>query len=297
MTDLPADFKAYLSEHFDFNLPIIKDTYPAQDGAIKFLLELNNKTHIEMVLMPEGDKQTLCLSSQAGCKRQCSFCATGSLGFIRNLTPEEIVAQVILAGQYLQDKHLTNLVFMGMGEPLDNLEHVLSAIKIIQSDYALQFSPRRITLSTCGIIPQIYALTQSGIRVKLAVSLNSAIPEKRSALMPINRIYPLDELKKAIQQFRSISPWRVTFEYIMIPEINLGEADALALITFLGDISCKLNLIAWNPVADAPWRSPTEQEALAFQSRLRHLPIAVTIRKSRGSDVNAACGQLALKNK
>jgi 23S rRNA (adenine2503-C2)-methyltransferase len=257
------------------------------------VLRLADGNLIESVLMPEGVKNTLCLSSQVGCAFGCLFCATGKLGAIRDLTVSEIVGQVIIALQELGEQRLTNLVFMGMGEPLDNLTHVLPAITILQSDYTLQFSPRRMTLSTCGFVPKIKELADLGIKIKLAVSINSALDSKRNELMPVNRTYDLASLKQAIVYYRSKSPWRVTLEYIMIPDYNMGNEDAKALMKFAGDLSCKLNLIAWNKVSGLPWRSPTAAEALAFQEQLRKLPIAVTIRRSRGEEIAAACGQLA----
>lgn len=293
MTDLPQDFKAYLAETYDFALPEIIKVVTSQDSSVKFLLRLSDSSFIETVLMPEGEKNTLCLSSQIGCAFDCLFCATGKLTTQRDLFIHEIVAQVILAKQYLGSDKLTNLVFMGMGEPLDNLPNVIPAIRILQSDFGLQFSPRRMTISTCGYVPKIYELAEEGIKIKLAVSLNSAIDTKRSELMPVNNTYDLQELKTAIRYFRQSSPWRITFEYIMIPEYNMGEADARALMKYVGDLSCKVNLISWNKVLGLPWRSPTEQETWEFQDKLRQLPVSVTIRKSRGTDISAACGQLA----
>ena len=297
MTDLPADFKQFLKENYIFTLPEIVQSLTAKDKSTKFVLKLTDGELIECVLMPEGEKNTLCISSQVGCAFGCVFCATGKLGAIRNLTVDEIIAQIIIARQFLNEEKLTNLVFMGMGEPLDNLENVISAIRILQSDFALQFSPRRMTVSTSGYVPRISELAESGIRVKLAISLNSAINDKRDEIMPINKLYNLSDLKKAILTFRKNSPWRVTLEYIMIPDFNMGEEDARALMKFAGDISCKLNLISYNKVEGFPWRSPTFKEATAFQDKLRELPIAVTIRKSRGTDISAACGQLAARHK
>ena len=297
MTDLPADFKQFLKENYIFTLPEIVQSLTAKDKSTKFVLKLTDGELIECVLMPEGEKNTLCISSQVGCAFGCVFCATGKLGAIRNLTVDEIIAQIIIARQFLNEEKLTNLVFMGMGEPLDNLENVISAIRILQSDFALQFSPRRMTVSTSGYVPRISELAESGIRVKLAISLNSAINDKRDEIMPINKLYNLSDLKKAILTFRKNSPWRVTLEYLMIPDFNMGEEDARALMKFAGDISCKLNLISYNKVEGFPWRSPTFKEATAFQDKLRELPIAVTIRKSRGTDISAACGQLAARHK
>ncbi len=297
MTDLPADFKAFLAETYELSLPEILQTVQSKDGSVKFLLQFTDGGLVETVLMPEGEKNTLCISSQIGCAFNCLFCATGKLGEMRDLTTAEIVAQVILARQYLGADKLTNIVFMGMGEPLDNLDNVIPSIQILQSDFGLQFSPRRMTISTCGYVPKIYELAESGIKIKLAVSLNSAINDKRDELMPVNTTYNLQDLKQAILFFRQHSPWRITIEYIMIPGFNMSEADAKALVKYVGDISCKVNLIAWNRVTGLPWRSPTQQEALAFQDLLRQLPVSVTIRKSRGTDISAACGQLAAMNK
>ncbi len=297
MTDLPADFKQFIADNYSLALPSIKLQLTAKDGSTKLVLELSDKELIESVLMPEEKKNTLCISSQVGCAWGCTFCATGKLGSIRDLKVDEIIGQIILARQFLQENKLTNIVFMGMGEPLDNLENVIPAIKILQSDFGLQFSPRRMTVSTSGYVPKIYELAETGIKIKLAVSLNSAINEKRNEIMPINRTYNLTELKNAILSFRKTSPWRITLEYIMIPDFNMGAEDAKALIKFAGDISCKLNLISYNNIEGFSWKSPSLREALAFQDKLRQLPIAVTIRKSRGTEISAACGQLAAQNK
>ncbi len=297
MTDLPADFKAFLADNYSFTLPVIRQSLTAKDGSTKFVLELTDGELIESVLMPEAEKNTLCISSQVGCAWGCAFCATGTLGPVRDLTVDEIIGQIMIAKQLLKKDKLTNLVFMGMGDPLDNLENVVPAIKILQSDFGLQFSPRRMTISTCGDVPNIYKLTETGVRIKLAVSLNSAIDNKRDEIMPVNKVYNLTELKKAILSFRWNSPWRITLEYIMIPGFNMADEDALALMKFVGDISCKLNLISYNKVEGFAWRSPTVKESLAFQDKLRQLPISVTIRKSRGTEISAACGQLAAQSK
>lgn len=297
MSDLAAQFKTYLSDSYDFTLPEIQKTQHAQDNSIKFVLKLKDGELIECVIMPEGKKRTLCISSQVGCAYSCSFCATGKIGLVRDLSVEEIIAQFIVALQNSGGESITNLVFMGMGEPLDNLENVIKAIQILQSDHSIQFSPRRMTLSTCGVVPMIYELAATGIKIKLAVSLNSVLDEKRSALMPVNKMYNLNDLKKAILFYRKKSPWRVTLEYIMIPEFNMGDSDIKALKKFAGDISCKLNLISYNKVEGFPWRSPTRHEVEEFHKKLQELPIAVTIRKSKGSDIAAACGQLAAVSK
>ncbi|MDZ4120817.1 MAG: radical SAM protein, partial [Candidatus Cloacimonadaceae bacterium] len=189
MTNLPKDLKDYLIENYSFTLPSIVQSSIASDGTTKHGLETMDKSYVEMVVIPAVQKTTLCISSQVGCARACSFCATGLHGLKRNLSVEEIVGQIVLASKLVLPKRITNIVFMGMGEPLDNTEHVLRALKIIQADESISFSPRRTTISTCGVIPGILSLADSGIKTKLAVSLNSALDDKRSSLMPINKIY------------------------------------------------------------------------------------------------------------
>jgi len=293
MSDLSKQQRCELLKKYDLTLPGFIDSAASNDKSKKHALRLSDGSVIEMVLIPDGKKNTLCISSQIGCSRQCAFCATGAMKLQRNLETEEIVGQIILAAQQIVPDKLTNLVFMGMGEPLDNVENVLNALRIIQSDDGLSFSPRRTTVSTCGIIPVIRALADSGVKTKLAVSLNSAIDAIRDKLMPINRRYPLIELKKAIAYFRCKTSYRVTIEYVMIPEINMGDKDLRALRRFVGDLSVKINLIPYNPIAHQTWRAPMFSEVSAFQSRLLDLDCAVTLRKSRGSDIAGACGQLA----
>ncbi|MCF7792450.1 MAG: 23S rRNA (adenine(2503)-C(2))-methyltransferase RlmN [Candidatus Cloacimonetes bacterium] len=297
MKNLPKTLKKQLTDHFDFFLPEIVKQETSTDGTSKFLFQLADNTHIEMVHIPHLDKNTFCISSQAGCSRGCKFCATASLGLSRNLAVEEIVAQIFLAKQFLKENRLTNIVFMGMGEPLDNLENVLKAVKILQNDACFNFSPRRITISTCGVIPGIRRLAESDLKVKLAVSLNAAIQTKREELMPVTKMYSLPELKKAILDFRKKTAYRITFEYVMIKDFNMGNEDVKAIYKFLGDITCKLNLIKWNEVPHFSYKSPSEDEIEIFRKKLEKLSSAVTFRNSRGADISAACGQLAGKQK
>jgi len=292
MTNISKALRDKLTEQFDTAQPQIVDVLHSTDGSEKFLLQLADGNRIEMVYMPSEKKNTLCLSVQVGCVRGCTFCATGGLGLVRDLSVAEILWQIFITFAYYPDQKLTNIVFMGMGEPLDNLENLLTTIEVIQHEEGLSFSGRRITVSTCGIIPKIYELLERKVKVKLAVSLNSAIEEKRTLLMPINKLYPLAELKKAILTYRKHSPFRVTFEYIMIANLNMGNDDVKALTKFCGDISCKINLIAWNEVSGSQWQSPTERQIEDFVNRLKHIPAAITLRKSRGADIAGACGQL-----
>lgn len=294
MTDLPADFKAYLAQNFSFALPQIDLAKTASDGSTKYRLVLEDGAKIEMVLIPGmKNKLTLCVSSQVGCARKCSFCATGRLGLKRNLESHEIVGQILLAASLAEDQRLSNIVFMGMGEPLDNLPHLLKSLRIIQAEDSLAFSPRRTTVSTCGITAGIIHLADSGVKCKLAVSLNSAIDEVRDTLMPINKIHPLPALKNAIIYYLNKSSFRVTLEYILIPEVNMSAADLKALRKFAGDLSCKINFIPYNPVPQLPYRKPEPAEIEAFMASAQSLNQAITLRRSRGAEVGGACGQLA----
>ncbi len=293
MSTLSQSLRKELATKFENFLPEKIKVDISKDGTKKFLLSLVDENKIEMVLIPNEEKNTLCISSQVGCAHNCSFCATASLGFIRNLEAYEILSQVFLAIKELKEKKLTNIVFMGMGEPLDNLKNVIKAVRILQEEQCFSFSPRRITISTCGIIPKLKELADNGLKIKLAVSLNSAIQEKREKLMPVCRKYPLTELKNALLDFRKKTAFRITFEYVMIKDLNIGQEDTKALLKFLGDISCKLNVIKWNEVSSMPFKSPSEEEVADFISKMQKLSSAITYRKSRGEDIAAACGQLA----
>lgn len=293
MSNLPKEMNHFLIQEFSFALPLIDTALQAEDGTTKYRLKLDDAAMIEMVLIPADNKRTLCVSSQVGCARNCSFCATATMGLARNLNPDEIVGQVMLASKLCSPKRLTNLVFMGMGEPMDNLDNVLDSLRIIQAENGLAFSPRRTTLSTCGIPEGIKKIADSGIKTKLAVSLNSAIDDKRDMLMPVNKRYPLRELKQSLFYYLSKSKFRVTFEYILIPDINMGKEDIKALKRFVGDLSCKINFIPYNSVTRLPYRSPTEIEIEAFMKEAACLNQAITLRRSRGTQVCGACGQLA----
>ncbi len=295
MTNLPAGFKDLLQQSFDLSLPQMVQHLVSSDGSFKLRLSLAAKAEIETVLMPEARKCTLCVSSQVGCAHNCSFCATGSMGLRRNLETHEIVQQILLAAS-LSDKPITNLVFMGMGEPMDNLETVLDALRLIQHEHSLAFSPRRTTVSTCGIVPGILRLADSGIKTKLAVSLNSALDEVRSQIMPVNRNYALAALKQALLYYQRRSRFRITLEYIMIPGLNMGATDVKALRKFCGDLSCKINFIPLNPVPKFTHQAPTEDEIRAFIAMAQSIPQAITLRRSRALDILGACGQLVCES-
>ncbi len=296
MLNISKDMRAILKSEFHFDLPEILTIQKSEDGTKKYLLKLKDGMFVEMVMIPNSKKKTVCISSQVGCARNCNFCATAKMGLVRNLTVSEIVAQILLVSKDLFPEKLTNIVFMGMGEPLDNYENVVQAIRFINKDETLLFSPRRITISTSGVIPGIEKLANENLNVKLAVSLNSGVNEKRNEIMPINKTYPLENLKKALLNFRKKSNFRITFEYIMISNFNMADSDIKALRRFVGDISCKVNLIPWNPVENLPYKSPSNSEIEKFRNKLlKNLNIAITLRNSRGQDIDAACGQLVAK--
>jgi len=300
MSNLSLKMRELLKNNFLYHLPKVVEIQKSFDGTEKFVLQLDDGAQIEMVLIPEGKKNTLCISTQVGCSRGCVFCATGKYGLRRNLSQVEIISEIIVAQQALKKQNietsLTNIVFMGMGEPLDNYDNVLKALKIIVSSDGFCFSSRRITISTSGVVPLIYRIAEAGINIKLAISLNAAIKEKRSKLMPINDIYSLEELKKSLIYFRRHTKFRITIEYIMLHNFNMFYEDVKAIIQYCGDLSCKLNLIKWNFVEGCNLESPTEEQIIEFFKALQVFPHAVILRKSRGTDIAGACGQLIVKN-
>ncbi len=298
MINISKGCRQLFDQQFSTTLPEISEIQKSKDGTRKYLLQLVDNNYIEMVLIPTEDKLTLCISSQVGCRFGCSFCATSQLGLIRNLEVEEITTEVYLARQQAKPNKITNLVFMGMGEPLDNLENVIKAIRILQAEKCFAFSPRRITVSTCGIVPGILELAKSGLKIKLAVSLNSAIDEKRAKLMPVSRIYPIAQLKSALIQFSKATTFRITIEYVMIRDFNLGAEDLKALRKFSGDLSSKINIIPWNPIPGKNWEKPDSKEIEIFMLELyKSSTVPITLRNSRGGDISAACGMLAGKKR
>ena len=295
MTNLPSDIKEHLKLTYRLDLPVIDARLVSRDETVKYRLQLHDGKFIEMVMIPESKKRTLCISSQVGCGRGCEFCATGVGGLRRNLEPDEIIGQFILAAKDLLPHRITNLVFMGMGEPMDNLDNVLFALKTMQHEKGLAFSPRRTTISTCGVAPAIRRLADSGIKTKLAVSLNSADSETRMKIMPVEKQYHLNELKQALLYFRRKTNFRITFEYILIPGVNMSYEDIRHLSRFVNDISCKINFIPFNPINSKDWQPPTKVQIDDFLQKAAIIKQAVTLRKSRGADIMGACGQLAAK--
>ncbi len=266
------------------------------DGTTKFLFKLPDGQAVESVLIPmkEG-KNTICVSTQVGCKMNCKFCATAKLGFVRNLQTWEIVYQVWHIYNIIKKstKKTPNVVFMGMGEPLDNYENTVKAVLILNNEYGLSISRRRITLSTCGIIPKIEMLKKDLAYINLAISLNTADNSKRSYLMPINNIFPLETLINSAKDFPLPERKRLTFEYVMIRDFNDKEEDIKNLIRLLNNIKCKLNLIPLNKHLYSDKLFPSDNSTIEkFAQRLRDHNMFVTIRKSKGESINAACGML-----
>jgi 23S rRNA (adenine2503-C2)-methyltransferase len=293
MTDMGKGLRSQLSEVAEIRLPKSIDSRWSRDGSVKCLMELYDGHRIESVWMEEERRQTLCLSSQAGCGLGCKFCATGQLGLGRNLTPDEIVGQVLVV-ESVVGRRPTNVVFMGMGEPLLNLDHLLPTLPILVDGDGLAVSHRRITMSTCGIIPGIRRLAKERVRCKLAISLNATDQGTRVQLMPIAKKYPLDALMAAVREYSMTTRYRVTFEYVLIDGINDRDEDAFRLPKLLRGIPSKINLIVYN-VTDLPYRAPSEARIARFEGLLRQHKVHVSFRKSRGVDISAACGQLAGK--
>jgi 23S rRNA (adenine2503-C2)-methyltransferase len=247
------------------------------------------------VYMVEGNRITVCLSTMIGCPIGCPYCATGIMGFKRNLTAGEIVDQFLWI-QREQSQKITNVVLMGMGEPFLNYEAVVKAAAILNSELGAEIAARRITISTVGIVPQIYRYADEGQRYKLAISLNAVNDRQRNELVPINQKYPLSELMKAVNHYTQKSRRRVTFEYVLIKGVNDGARHARELITLLSKIPCKLNIIPYNANEFLPYKAPGEKELDRFLSKIYQAPFAVTVRRSKGQDIAAACGQLYVRD-
>ena len=293
MTDVKKEFRAKLSEICQIFDCKIKTRQISSDGTVKYLIEFQDGLCAETVLMRFDNRSNLsmCVSSQVGCKMGCIFCATGKNGFKRNLLPHEIISQILLA-QIDTGLKITNVVFMGQGEPLDNFENVKKALELINKN--LQISIRRITLSTSGIIPKILELANSTLVPTLAISLHAPNHETREKIMPVEKKYNLAELKKALLEYSKKTKDRVTIEYILIKDLNDSTACAKELIEFLKDLKCNINLIPYNSVDDK-FQKPDKKTMMKFKYLLEESGKKVTIRLERGADIDAACGQLAGK--
>ena len=294
MTDLSKELRRKLSEvAYIGKLKLTRKQVSKIDQTEKFLFELFDGKRIETVLMREKNRTTVCISTQVGCALNCIFCATGKSGFERNLSAGEIVDQIIAVKGYLkEDEKVTNVVIMGMGEPLLNYENTVKAIRIIQSELGLSISAKRITLSTSGIAPEIYKLADERLKIKLALSLNAPDDELRRKLMPLTKKYPLSEVLEALKYYAKKNDIRITFEYVLIKDVNDSEEQALKLAKLIRGIPCKINLIPYNPIKECPYKKPDEETLMKFRDILYPRAPAVTLRRSKGEDIQAACGQL-----
>lgn len=294
ISNLPQTVRSQLDTEIGLGLPALERRFDSTDGTRRYLLRLNDNRTVETVLMPEAGRNTICISSQVGCPVDCKFCLTALMGLERNLTAGEIVGQVLYVasqnGLRPADSRL-NVVMMGMGEPLLNFENVLKATALLLDSEGVGMSPKRITLSTSGIVPRLYDLAKAPLRPKLAISLNASTEESRQQLMPITRKYHLRDLLQACREY-PLRPWeKLTFEYVLLNGVNDSDADARRVVRLLNGMNCKANLIALNPGPGIPFQSPEPERVDAFQKIvMRSIPCFV--RKPRGRDIYAACGQL-----
>jgi 23S rRNA (adenine2503-C2)-methyltransferase len=305
MTDVAKTTRAALAARYEIKAPQVVQDHVSADGTRKWLFDVGNENAVEAVFIPEDDRGTLCISSQAGCALDCAFCSTGKQGFNRNLSASEIVGQLWAANRMLRaagiehaggdaNRHpVSNVVMMGMGEPLANFEPVVCALEIMLDDNAYGLSRRRVTLSTSGLVPQIDALRER-CPVALAVSLHAPNDALRDALVPINKRYPIRELVEACNRYLANAPRDfITFEYVMLDGVNDQVEHARQLLDIARRVPCKINLIPWNPFPGAPFDTTPRAQVLKFQRVLMDGDIVTTVRKTRGDDIEAACGQLA----
>ncbi len=297
MTNLPARFRKKLSERFSMSLPVVTGEETSEDSSRKFQLQLGDGEMVEAVLIPTEDHTTLCISSQVGCKFACAFCRTGTMGFKRNLTPGEIVGQ-LLTVERQTGTAVDNIVLMGMGEPLDNLENLLKALDLFTHFEALGMSQRRITISTAGIPDAIRILKTAFPRVGLSVSINAPSTELRAKLMPIEEKYPIGELVKVLKEVNTGPQDAVTIEYVLLEGVNSSLEDATKLCRLLEEIPhVKVNLIPYNPSHGLKFSRPKAETVEFFQSTIKKRGYECFVRKSAGRDISAACGQLAIERK
>ncbi len=293
MTNLSRELREQLEENFTIGRLQMLRRAQARDGTVKFLFGLGDGASIESVLIPETSRLTLCVSTQAGCGFGCTFCATAILGLQRNLTASEIIDQVLEAGRTLDGKRrITHIVLMGMGEPLANYEHTINALQIMtDGEWGIGVSPRRVTLSTVGLVPQIEKL-MAETRVNLAISLHAPNEELRGELMPVNRKYSLRQLLDCCRALPMPRRKRITFEYVLLRGINDSPQHALELARLLRDIPSKVNVIPFNPHPGSRYQRPSEADILCFQNVLHDAGVQINVRRPRGDDIQAACGQL-----
>lgn len=295
MTDISRKARKFLENNFYISGLKLLEKETSIDGTEKFLFRLRDNSTIETVLIPEGKRNTLCISTQVGCRFRCAFCVSGINGFKRNLKSSEITGQYLEVSRFKKTKPVTNIVFMGIGEPLDNFDNLVKSIGILTDPSGISLGKKRICISTVGIIPELKELIALNLGVKLSVSLHSADAFKREKLMPIAKKYPLDELIKVVKDFCRKIKVPLTFEYILIGKVNSSRQDALKLAKLTKNINCKVNIIPYNPSSYFKWLKPSSEEIEGFSDVLRKYNLLFTLRKPKGWDINAACGQLRAK--
>ena len=294
MSNLSKELREFLKKSLSTKkLGFIKKE-KSSDRTEKFLFKLEDDLAIETVLIPAKERDTLCVSTQVGCKFKCLFCASGEKGFKRNLTAGEIIGQYLSVANLRTSTKITNIVFMGIGEPLDNFENTIKTIEILVNSKGINFAKRRISISTCGLVPEIKKLAKLKLGIRLSVSLHSADNSIRRGLMPINEKYPIEELILAIREFSKESKDPITFECVLIQGVNTSVDQAKKLARLLNGVNGKANLIPYNGVS-SKFKAPTQEEIDLFSQELKRRGAFFTLRKSRGQDINAACGQLKAK--
>jgi 23S rRNA (adenine2503-C2)-methyltransferase len=302
MTSLSKPLRAALTEHFDLRTMTFTRVEGSADTTRKYLFKLHDGRFIETVLIPaspalygeRSDRRTLCVSSQVGCAYDCKFCASGLAGFTRNLTAGEIVEQIVQVEKHCGER-VDNLVFMGMGEPLANMTNVLKAITILNAEWGVGIGARHITVSTSGLAPQIKKLAEFPLQIRLAISLHGASDEVRNQIMPVNKKFPLEELFEALDYWCANKKQKLTFEFILIKDVNDSREQAELLGQRARKVDAKVNLIPYNTVEGLPWERPSERRQEAFRDLVASYDVAVTLRREKGHDITAACGQLRLK--
>ena len=296
MTDLSKDLISKLKENFIIKNLEIENFQKSVDGTIKYLFKLNDGHKIESVIMKYKYGNTACVSNQIGCKMGCNFCASAKIGFIRNLTPGEIVSQILEIERHSGEK-ISNVVFMGIGEPLDNYENVIKAIRLINNPKGLNIGARHISISTCGLIDGIARLAEENIQCNLCISLHSSRDEVRSDMMPINKKYNISQVIDACKKYLEKTNRRITFEYALVDGVNDSREDAIHLARLLKGMLCHVNLIPINKIKDGIYEKSSTEKILAFRDLLNDKGIVATVRRELGSDIAAACGQLVRDNK
>jgi len=301
MTELPKTLRRILQDHAVVTNTRINQVFTSSDGTRRFLLRLSDDSEVESVFMPEERRDTICISSQVGCPLACTFCMTGVIGLKRNISAGEIVSQVIVVlnqvyGEGVEIPHRTNVVMMGMGEPLLNYDQAIKAVRLLVDAKGIAIPPRCVTLSTAGVVPRIYDLAREEIKPRLAISLTASNDELRNQLFPINRKYPLSELMEACRRYPMGKREYLTFEYVMLDGVNDSDQQARELVGLLSGIQSKVNLIPHNPAPELPYEASPMDRILAFQKILIAGGLPSFIRRPRGQDISAACGQLAARH-